>query len=202
MKPYHRFSLALVAVGLLGCVTSAGVENRNESAVSQGTTSIESLRAVSSTRTETLPDINSNGSVFQIRGNVARQVYQQLASVGQRSHEGDQEVVKYVNEVEILCTRSGGILPAGTRGFPPPVDYECHIRGNSIAKDGKPADQKEVVFLKNGAAKRFFGALVATPIQQDDRVSKSVKGSVAIVCKGAGAARDGAKCEAERMISH
>jgi hypothetical protein len=203
MSTFRWLSMAAVVVTLVGCVTSSGLGPQGESSLSSSKEVGSSAKnQKDQNELQNLPDIEKSGSVFQVRGNVARQVYQQLASVGQRSHEGGQEVVKFIGDLEISCSRSGGVLPAGTRGFPPPVDYECQIRGNSTSQDGKASDQKEVVFLKNGSAKRFFGALSATPQQSEDRVSKSIRGQMVIVCKGAALPRDGAKCEAERTVAH
>lgn len=194
----HWLSVGVLCAWSFGCVTASNDLSNADVALSDTKTKVNNT-ASTEANVESLPDINSSQSVFQVRGNVARQVYQQLASVGQRSHDGGQEVVKFMGDLEISCTRSGGVLPAGTRGFPPPVDYECQIKGAAIGKDGKPSSSREVVTLKNGSAKRFFGALATTPIQSQDKVSKSLKGEMVITCKGAVIAKEGARCEAERV---
>ena len=185
---------------LAACTTTDGSKSSKQDVVESSRLEADSTVAKKEDM-QNLPDIagseSKDGAVFNVRGAVARQVYRQLSGVGQRSHEGEMEVVTYSGPLEISCVRTGGVLPPGTRGYPAPVSYECEIRG-SAAKAGA-AGANDVVVLKNGAAKRFFGALAATPMQKDEKVTKSYKGNLVITCKGASGALDGAKCEALKV---
>lgn len=187
---------------LAACTTTDGSKASKEDVVASAKAATDPASANEGRPQDmqNLPDIagseSKDGAVFNVRGAVARQVYRQLSGVGQRSHEGEMEVVTYSGPLEISCVRTGGVLPPGTRGYPAPVNYECMIKG-SAAKSGPGSS--DVVVLKNGAAKRFFGALAATPTQKDEKVSKSYKGNLVITCKGGTAALDGAKCEALKV---
>lgn len=195
MRLRRVYSVIMLAYSLSGCVTASNNQAGPQAEIDRNSAEATTSNSLpSEKKIKELQSVGPSGPVFQIRGTVARQVSEQLSRQHGGRREKNQDSVTLSGSLDISCLRSGGILPAGATGFPAPVEYNCSIKTSST-----DTPSKEVVLLKNGAAKRFFGALAITPEMRQEQVSKSVSGDIVIVCKGANAKGDNAHCEAEKI---